>query len=308
MEPLSAGLIGHPVSHSLSPEIFRWLSVQLHRPLHYQKLDVPPEKLRSFFALQKQFQMWVGWSVTIPHKEKVMNWVEELSPEAQAIGAVNCVSWKKGRLIGFNTDALGVKKSLQEAGFRFSGARAVIYGAGGAALAVGAVLGKYGAREVAFINRSITRAKRAAHQLSSSFPKTRFWAGSELKAIAWSPSLSKGAGVPRVSLFVNATPVGMQGFSDQTFEQPLFSGKSPGALALDLIYRPEKTPFLTLAAQEGLKTLGGLDMLLWQAMAAWEIWMGQRIAQPKKIKASLKLHLQKLMASSKKPNSSRFRG
>jgi shikimate 5-dehydrogenase len=86
----------------------------------------------------------------------------------------------------------------------------------------------------------------------------------------------------------------MQGYPDQVFEPEIFQRKAPGAWAFDLVYRPEQTSFLNLASAEGLKTLGGLDMLIWQAMAAWEIWMGQRISHSKKIKTALKLHLQEL--------------
>lgn len=256
------GILGHPVSHSLSPQIFEFLAIRLKRPLLYRKLDVPPGRLRAFVGEALRRKDFRGWNVTIPHKVVVARFCSDLSDAARAMGSVNVVEFRGKRgPRGYNTDVIGIRETFREQKFKPRGREAVIYGAGGAAIAVGFVLGELGARRVVFEARTAARARRLALRLSRLFPRTCFEVGS-------TPRVAQDCGF---DLYVNATPLGMKGFAKNEL---LPRDARKGALAFDLIYRPEKTSFLTAARRRGLRTVGGLDMLIWQAIGTWEIWFG----------------------------------
>src|SRR5581483_3021938 len=136
---------------------------------------------------------WVGFNVTIPHKEAMLRHLDVAKPEAKAIGAVNVVTLARRQLAGDNTDAGGFLDALNERGVPLAGVEAAVYGAGGAARAVGWALGGAGAARVHFVNRGAARAIQLAGSLGAQFPKTRFTAGPE-----W----------PRQArLWINATPL-----------------------------------------------------------------------------------------------------
>jgi shikimate dehydrogenase len=274
-----AGVMGYPIEHSLSPEIFDFISRRLGIPLVYKKLAVPAEDLQSTVEVFKKLSLLTGWNVTIPHKKKIVELMDLLSPEARAISAVNVVQVQKNRLLGYNTDVLGVSETFRENAILVRDHSALIFGAGGAALSVGYVLGDQGAADVALVNRSHDSGEAAVRTLSGVFPKTRF------HSLPWSAVESFDS--PR-ALYVNATPLGMQGYGASGFHLP--RKVTPEAVAFDLIYRPEHTPFLSEMGERGLKTVGGLDMLIWQAIAAWEIWM-HPISNEKDFKSTLKTEL-----------------
>jgi shikimate dehydrogenase len=265
------GVLGHPVSHSLSPDIFKFISRRLGREVEYFRLDVKPATLARFVADARRSGAFKGWNVTIPHKEKIARLCDELAPEARALGAVNVAEWRGKKLRGFNTDVIGIRETLKES--RFRGREAVVYGSGGAALAVGYVLGELGLKRVIFQNRTLPRAKKAALRLGKIYPKTRFEA-----------SRDAGGGF---QLYVNATPLGMHGFPANHL---LPEDAGPRALAFDLVYRPENTSFLEEARGLGLRQVGGLDMLVWQAIGTWEIWFG-RVTRKHELKEALVRHL-----------------
>jgi shikimate dehydrogenase len=282
------GVIGHPISHSLSPEIFDYISFYLKVPVVYQRIDVVPKDLHLYNKIFRDISLLNGWNVTIPHKETIVKQIDDLSAEAKVLGAVNVVKVLRGKLIGYNTDVHGVLKTLSEQKIRIAGSSNLIFGAGGAALSVGYALGSKGADQVWILNRNHLRAKKMAKTLNFHFPKTRFLPvlPNDLNTIT-SP----------VQLLVNATPLGMKGFPNRS---PLsnyglskfFKNCSKEALAFDLVYRPVQTCFLDDAAKLGIRRVGGLDMLIWQALAAWEIWMG-KVPEPKKLKNQLSRHLLK---------------
>ncbi len=274
-EKFYAGVMGFPVNHSRSPQIFSDLARILGYPLDYRRIEVRPENWEMSVTTIQQLQLFQGWNVTLPYKERFFARVDHLSPEAQAIGAVNVIRLARdGSLWGYNTDVFGVLKTLEEQKVRVQGASAVIFGAGGAALAVSYVLGKLRASEVWLVNRTLFRARTQAMRLRKLFPRTVFHSVEALPQRLDIP--------PR--LFVNATPLGMSGFPKKSLLPKRVEGE---ALALDLVYHPEKTPFLQAAQKQGLSAVNGLDMLLWQALASWEIWVG-KIPQIQKVKNQLK--------------------
>jgi shikimate dehydrogenase len=272
------GVIGYPVSHSLSPEIFAFLASRLKRPLVYRRLPVMPEELPTFVKIAQLSQLFHGWNVTIPHKTELATYCDRLSPAAEAMGAVNVIAFRDGVLQGHNTDVIGIRETLAERKFKAKGCSSVVYGAGGAAIAAGFALGEAGAARVVIQNRTEANARQVCARLSRIFRKTRFEATSNAQG--------------DFDLYVNATPLGMEGFPPNAL---LPTRPKKGALAFDLIYKPARTSFLATAEDRGLKTLGGLDMLIWQAIGTWEIWFG-----PVKGKAGLKKALAKALAKALK--------
>ena len=277
-EKLYAGVMGFPVSHSWSPSIFSLLARILDDPLDYRTIEVDPVNWEESVSVLQNIKIFHGWNVTLPFKEKFLNRVDVLSSEARAVGAVNVVKVSEGgKLWGYNTDVFGVQRTLEEQKFRAQGKCAVIFGAGGASLAVAYALGSSGASDVWIVNRTIARARSQAKRLRTLFPKTVFHACEQLpRTRTISPQL-----------YVNATPLGMVGFPRESL---LPKSVVADALVFDLVYHPEKTPFLASAEKLGVASVGGLDMLLWQALASWEIWVG-KVPQLHKVKNELKQQL-----------------
>lgn len=276
-KPVACGVIGHPVDHSLSPDLFAFLADRLKRPLVYRRLDVLPEELSAFARTAEAGHLFRGWNVTIPHKTALAAYCRDLTPSAEAIGAVNVVEFTEKGSLGHNTDVIGIRETMREQGFKPRGREAVIYGAGGAALAVGFVLGELGAKRVVIQGRTLHKAEEAAARLGKLFKKTHFDSATEVTG--------------EFDLYVNATPLGMKGFPTNNLFPKDAKRK---ALAFDLIYRPEKTSFLAAARKRGLKAVGGLDMLIWQAIGTWEIWFGP-VRSKARVKVALAKHLRRVL-------------
>jgi shikimate dehydrogenase len=218
---------------------------------------IEPGCIEHAVAAARTFNV-MGASVTIPHKEAVVAFCDELSPEAVALDAVNTLQFLGGKVIGHNTDGPGFLASLgEELQFDVSGSRCVVLGAGGAAKAVVASLAAAGAEQITVVNRSEERGAGTA---------------------ALGGARGRVGGVDDVAgadLIVNATPVGMQGE---------FEGQSPlavehlrsGQVVADLIYRPARTPLLEMAAAAGARTMNGTGMLLHQAALQVELWTGRK--------------------------------
>ncbi|WP_233498339.1 shikimate dehydrogenase [Meiothermus sp. QL-1] len=218
----------------------------------YRALETPPAFLRA--RLEEVRRDYTGVNVTIPHKESVQPYLDELSAEAKAIGAVNTVLNDRGRLLGYNTDAAGFIAGLDEAGIPYRGKQALVLGAGGAARAVVYALREQGAW-VAVYNRSLERAQALAQDLGVR------WVG---------PALLKEA-VQGCDLLVNATSVGMK----DPLASPLPEGLLPRrGVVVDIVYNPLETRLLREAQAAGLRVLGGLPMLVWQGALAFELWTG----------------------------------
>jgi shikimate dehydrogenase len=193
-----------------------------------------------------------GVNVTIPHKESVIPHLDELSSEARAIGAVNTVVNDSGKLTGHNTDAPGFLCGLDEAGIPYTGKRVVLLGAGGAAKGIAYALKQEGA-QVAVYNRTPERAKELCEAFGLTF-------------LSW--GLLEHA-IKSCDLLVNTTSVGLQ----DPQNSPLPAGLLPrGGVVVDIVYNPPVTKLMQDAQKAGLKTLGGLPMLVWQGALAFEMW------------------------------------
>ena len=210
-----------------------------------------------------------GWNVTIPHKQAIMNYLDEIDEDAAAIGAVNTVVNDGGVLKGYNTDVLGFLGGLRDAGFDPAEKEVVMLGAGGAARAALWGLMKSHAMQVTLA----VRHPEKAEALIDDFAERASMLGTRLKAIHWSAMDFEGA-FSHADLVVNVTPLGMMPAVDNKPPVDWRSAK-PGAFAYDVIYTPSETRFLHEAAALGHPTLNGEDMLVLQGAAAFRLWFGK---------------------------------
>ncbi len=283
-----AGVIGDPVRHSLSPALHNAAFSALGLDWTYLAFEVPSGQGADAVAAMRVLGI-DGLSVTMPHKDTVAAAVDELSPAAALLGAVNCVRRDGDRLIGENTDGAGFLRSLRtQAGVDPAGLHTVVLGAGGAARAVIVALAAGGAL-VTVVNRSPAAAERAAALGASAGRATHAEAsrgpgapergatatGGAPAEASRGPSGSAAVGdlgaVRGADVVVNATPLGMTDGDPLPVDPALLSD---GQLVADLIYRPERTPLLTAAVRAGATTLNGVGMLLYQAAEQFTMWTG----------------------------------
>lgn len=251
-----AAVIGHPVRHTVSPAIHNAAFDALALDWVYLAMDVAPGRVAAALAGARALGFG-GLSVTMPHKAAALDAVDEASPVALVMGAVNTVvPLGDGRLRGENTDGAGFLASLAEESFDPAGRRCVVVGAGGAARAVVHALAGAGVGDVAVVNRSADRAAETA-------------------ALAGEVGrVGVPADVAGADLVVNATPLGLTGLALDTLPvDPNLLG--PGQLLLDLVPNPAVTPLMLAARSRGARAAGGLGMLVHQGALAFELWTGR---------------------------------
>lgn len=257
------GVMGWPVKHSVSPAMHNAAFAHLGLDWVYLPLPVMPEQVGAALAGLRALG-FAGSNVTVPHKQAVIPFLQELSPAAQALGAVNTIVVDGERLLGDNTDWAGFLAALAEAGYRPDGQECAVLGAGGSARAIVYALASRGA-QITVYNRSLERARQLVADLAP------LWTGSHLAAAP----LSDLAHLPAATrLLVNTTSVGMwpnTGESPWPVELPF-----PRHLAVyDLVYNPAQTTLLDQAQQARLQAIGGLGMLIHQGAIAFTRWTGQ---------------------------------
>jgi shikimate dehydrogenase len=246
-----AAVIGHPVAHSRSPALFARFAAASGIELAYEAVDVLPDDLAATLARWRATPEFVGCNVTLPHKERALALADRALPAARACGAANVLTRDGLTLVADNTDVAGVEAALAQHGVALRGARVTILGAGGAARAVAEAARRSGAASIAIAARDRTRA--------------------QILAAAFGALGCTLGEAPPADLYVNATPVGMQGQAQTSL---LPANAARGAAAFDLVYIPEETPFLIDARARGLRTVPGTTMFLAQAAATFERWFG----------------------------------
>ncbi|MFP5455888.1 MAG: shikimate dehydrogenase, partial [Alphaproteobacteria bacterium] len=248
-----AEVIGDPIAHSKSPMIHRYWLQQAGIAADYRASHIRSEDLQSFFEQRRADPLWRGCNVTIPHKQAVMPFLDEIDPAAQRIGAVNTIVPRDGRLIGYNSDYAGFLEPLQpllaqQHLFRM----ARIFGTGGAAKAVAIALHDQG-----FTCVIIARDLDKARALREAFePDDRLVAPIDIFAEPTDFPFDDRQGI--LDVVVNTTSLGMKG------QPPLqldFSHIPPNAVVYDIVYAPLETPLLAEARARGLRTVDGLRML-----------------------------------------------
>ncbi len=260
------GIIGYPLQHSISPAFQQ--AAFLHRNVDavYEAWETPAESLKGLLAwLRETPEVW-GANVTVPHKEAVFEAVDQLDPTAAAVGAVNTVVARDGRLTGYNTDVGGFLRVLtHDARFDLAAARVLLLGAGGAARAVVIALARAGAAHVTVANRTLARAETLAGLASSH--------GLSAQSIPLDGQALRETGATW-DLIVNTTSIGMRHSAAEN-ESPMAASLIPnGALVYDLVYNPPITPLLEAALAAGARTLSGLSMLVYQGAESFTLWTG----------------------------------
>ncbi|MCS7135730.1 MAG: shikimate dehydrogenase [Nitrososphaerota archaeon] len=255
------GLIGHPVKHSISPDIHNAAFNYMNIDYFYNAFDV--EKNALGYAVKGLKALGaVGFNVTIPYKQKVVKFLDKLVDDAKIIKTVNTVVIKKDRMLGYNTDILGVIKALMPYKDLLSGCEALILGSGGGASAAALALFRLGCNRITFANRTPSKARKLA-----SFLKRRVKISVEGTSLSVN-SLSKVT--KTCSVIINATPVGMWPNKDHSLlkKEQIRSG----SIVMDMVYNPPETLLLKEAKQAGAICVSGLEMLLFQAAESFKLW------------------------------------
>ena len=243
------GVIGNPIGHSLSPLLHNTGYVAAKKDAVFLPFLV--EHLGEFLETIGDFTV-AGFSVTIPHKRKIFDHLDECESLAEQIGAVNTVTVRRGgKLGGSNTDYVGVLRSL-EGKLKLQSSRILIFGAGGAARAAAFALANSGAEVLVCARRELA-AKQLARAVHGSAIKRQALRKEKFDAI------------------LNTTPVGMYPHPENS---PLLPSELNCSLVMDLVYRPQQTTLLRCASARGLRTVSGVEMFLAQGIAQWELWMG----------------------------------
>jgi shikimate dehydrogenase len=245
------GLFGYPVEHTLSPAMHNAAFSHLGLDYCYLPFLVRPESLGKAVDSVRALNL-AGVNVTVPHKEAVIKFLDEVDEEATFIGAVNTVVNREGRLAGYNTDGRGFMRSLEENGIEVTGRKVLVVGAGGASRAIGYYLSEKAER---LSIHDIDRNKLSG--LTSDLSRIR-------RNVAAVEGLE---GLEEFDIIVNATPLGLKKTDPSPFDT---SALSSGQIVCDLIYKT--TPLLEAAGARGCRTMDGLGMLLWQGVLAFELW------------------------------------
>ncbi|MCM1338083.1 MAG: shikimate dehydrogenase [Muribaculaceae bacterium] len=259
-------LIGYPLGHSLSAFIHDAGFKSLGENYTYEILETAPESLVDRIKYLK-FNGYSGFNVTIPLKLPVTMFLDEIDVSADVIGAVNTVVINPDKTMkGYNTDVIGFRKAIPD-DFTLPGKVAGVLGTGGAARAAITALAQSQVKEIKIYTRNIPNSLELLKFLRSKFPNVEF----NVYQIERIRDLSE------VQILVNATPIGMQGrAADLTpVEEPELRTLPQGALVYDVIYNPKKTMLLKLAQKNGYRTINGIDMFIYQALVAEQIWTGR---------------------------------
>lgn len=244
------GLIGKHLSHSFSPILHEIIFKNSHIKGQYKLYEVERENLKERVKRLKSLEI-KGFNVTIPYKEEVIDYLDEISIEAKNIGAVNTLEYKDRKIIGHNTDYYGFGQALKRENIHIRGKKALILGTGGASKSVFHYLKNNGIKEIIFASRK---------------PKDVENPYKDFKVIDYS-SLKN---ISSIELIVNTTPLGMYPNIDESpIDESIISNCNA---IVDLIYNPLQTELLKLGEKLGIKTSNGLYMLVAQGIKSQEIW------------------------------------
>ena len=260
------GLIGHPLTHSISPRFQQAAFDALGIDARYQAWDIEPEEAPLVIA-GLRLPDALGANVTIPYKESALRSMDRLHETVRFVGALNTIVNRRGTLEGYNTDVPGFQRALAETGFDPKGAAAVLWGAGGAARAVAWALLWREVGGLTIVNRTAARAGRLRHDLSTHPGQVR------LRAYGAADPLAQAA-LGACDLVVQCTSVGLRGSATEGQAPFNVSLLRPDAVLFDLVANPPATPLVQAARADGRRAVGGLPMLVYQGASSFELWTG----------------------------------
>lgn len=258
-------IVGHPLSHSLSPAMHNRVFTRLGLPCRYVGVDLLPGALPDFFRVVRAGN-FAGGNVTIPYKEEAALLADERSEAVSACGAANVIRVRRGRLFADNTDGRGFLDAVQAAGWGNRFRRVVVLGAGGSARGIVYELCRSGSREIAILNRHPSRAEAIARALSPKFPSTSISAG-ELEREKMIEEF-RGA-----NLIVQCTSLGLSG----DWKRFPYDGIEKTSRFADIVYRQGGTPLVRRLSTKGVPAIDGLGMLAHQAARSFFLWTGIKV-------------------------------
>ena len=261
-----AAVVANPIKHSISPFIHNTAFEATNTNGVYLAWEVEATDLAETVANIRRYQMY-GINLSMPYKEQVIPYLDQLSEEARLIGAVNTVVNREGTLIGYNTDGKGFFKSLPS--FKISKKRLVLLGAGGAAKAILAQAILDGVSQISVFVRSSSMEKTRPY-----LEKIQNATGFRVDLFALEDIQELQDSITQADLLVNATSVGMDGSSQPIPTSIVLPEK---LLVADVIYQPFETPFLKWTRNQGNQSINGLGMLLYQAAEAFQLWTGKEM-------------------------------
>ncbi len=253
-------LFGHPIEHSMSSIMQNVAFKDLGLDYVYIAIDIAPNNLKQAFDVVRALDI-KGANITVPHKETTLKFVDEISPLARRIGAINTIKNENGRLIGRNTDASGAKKALKEANIDLIGKNVLILGAGGAARALAHSFIK-DTNDLVIVNRTSNRGKTLASELTKEYHKKVLYMKFENKVFEEK--------LPSIDILVNTTTIGM--FPDIHISPIPKNSLHEDLTVFDIIYNPLETQLMKNASEKGCRVLGGLNMLIYQGALSFEWW------------------------------------
>ena len=262
-------LIGSPVGHSGSPAMYNYSFEKLGLDYAYVAFDIKVEEVADAIAAMKTFKMR-GCNVTMPCKTEVVKHMDELSPAAKIIGAVNTIVNDNGKLTGHMTDGEGFVKNLLDHGVDVKGKKITVAGGGGAATAIQVQCALDGAREISIFNIKddfFARTLETAEKIRKAVP------GCVVNVYDIADTAKMTEEIQSSDIFANATIVVMKPMDDQSVVKDL-SAFHPDLVVADAVYNPIETKLLREAKEAGCKCVGGKGMLLWQGVAAFKLYTG----------------------------------
>ena len=254
-------VIGDPIEHTLSPTMHNAAFEHLNLNMIFLAFRVTPDQLDH--AIKGVRALGIrGLNVTMPHKNSVTMFVDDADASVRFLHAANTILNQDGRLRGFNTDGIGAVRALKNNGMELSGKRVILLGAGGAAKAIAFALAKE-AEELCILNRDVAKARDLAGLLEP-------W-GKNIEADELTPSQIREK-LQNSDLLINATSVGMAPNTHESLVNPRWL--RPSLCVMDIVYNPVETKLIRDAKAMDAKTINGVEMLLYQGAASFEIWMG----------------------------------
>jgi shikimate dehydrogenase len=269
-QPARLAVIGHPIAHSLSPQLHQPALEAAGTGIRYIRLEVEPLQISTAFQ-QLAALGFIGANITVPHKFEALSACTSVHENATVLGAVNTVLFEGGEVLGFNTDGPGFVRAIREVfSVDIKDLRIMIVGAGGGAgQAIAAQCALEGCEHLVLVNRTLDKATRLAQRLAPHFESERLEGPGDRLVVLAADSPDLQAESDHVDLIINTTSLGMK----RTDPSPLPAAcLQPHHLVYDTIYNPAQTRLLSEAARHGARTANGLSLLLHQGVLAFELW------------------------------------
>ena len=262
-----AGIIGYPLSHTLSPSMHNFIYQKLGIDVEYKKWEISPNNLKSHIEKINN-ENFIGANITVPYKEKIVPLLDEIRNEAKFTGAVNTIVKNNNKLIGYNTDVYGIEQTLDIKLMNDVINNAVIFGAGGAAKAAFFVLLQRGLNNLTIVNRTKSNALKMISKFNN--------VNCDQTIITLNEKSQIKSACLSADLIINTTILGMKGSGYEDISPIDSTFIDSNSVIFDMVYNPTKTPLIKIALERNANIIEGLNMLVYQALKSIELWTGIR--------------------------------